>query len=526
MIAVSAAAARALDEAAIRDYGLSSPVLVESAGMACARVLRERFPDRLAAVAPDRPLIVLAGAGNNAADALCIARRLCADQPFAPEAVTVVLRSRADAERGADSAFAANLRALSRMGASILSWDADEAAARDALRRSALVLDGLAGTGLSGPLTGPALEMARAASGVFTVAVDVPSGLHDRWRSADPLVHADATLAIEPVKSCLFLPGARSSAGALIPVGGVFPAGALSGDYPRLVDFAESAAALPPVPLDAYKHRRGVLDIYAGAVGSTGAAILAAAGAVSAGAGLVSLVVDRELWPVLAPTQSGVMVRPLEEGKAGERRRPDAILAGPGWGTGGGRAELLAELAAAGTEGPALVLDADAVRLASRAGGGRGLRFGGNAVLTPHLQEFADYLGLSKDEVSTDPDTYALRAAAESGAVILLKGHVTRVAAPDGRLSYLDGMEPVLAMGGSGDVLAGLCGALCARERRRASEAGHAFDPYPAAAAAAALLLEAARRARAERGFCQAADIASCAGLAAAAAWLPAGGAR
>jgi NAD(P)H-hydrate epimerase len=526
MIAVSAAAARALDEAAVRDYGLSSPVLVESAGMACARVLRERFPDRLSAVSGERPLVVLAGAGNNAADALCIVRRLCADQPLAAASAAVVLRSRSDAERGGGTAFDANLRALTRMGARILSWDADEAAARDAIRRSALVLDALSGTGLSGPLSGSALELARAAARSFTVAVDVPSGLGDFWRPGDPLVRADATLAIEPVKSCLFLPGARSSAGALIPVGGVFPAGALSGDYPLLVDFAEASAVLPPVPPDAYKHRRGVLDIYAGAVGSTGAATLAAAGAVAAGAGLVSLVVDSELWPILAPTQSGVMVRPADGAQGRERRRPDAILAGPGWGTGSGRAELLALLAAGGAAGPALVLDADAVRLAARTEGGRGLRFGGNAVLTPHLQEFADYLGLAKDEVAADPDTYALRAAAESGAVILLKGHVIRVAAPDGRLSYLDGMEPVLAMGGSGDVLAGLCGALCARERRRASETGQPFDPYPAAVAAAALLLEAARRARSERGFCQAADIAPCAGLAAAAAWLPDGGAR
>jgi NAD(P)H-hydrate epimerase len=150
--------------------------------------------------------------------------------------------------------------------------------------------------------------------------------------------------------------------------------------------------------------------------------------------------------------------------------------------------------------------------------------FSGNTILTPHPLEFSDFIGIPKDRVLENPDPYLHLAAKEKNVVIILKGHVTRIAAPDGRLCYIDGLSPVLATGGTGDVLAGLVAGLVARAKKTAdcngetSKAG--FDPFPSAVAAAALLVEAGKAAQEDAGFCDAADFARMAGRIAGAAWL------
>jgi NAD(P)H-hydrate epimerase len=132
----------------------------------------------------------------------------------------------------------------------------------------------------------------------------------------------------------------------------------------------------------------------------------------------------------------------------------------------------------------------------------------------------AEYLGVSKDEILAMPDGYLSSASATANAVVVLKGHVTRISAPDGRLAVIDGMEPVLAMGGSGDVLAGLAAAIAARSVRVARAEGRPFDPFFSAVSASALLTEAGRIAAREIGFCDPGEIARIAGRVAASVWL------
>jgi NAD(P)H-hydrate epimerase len=241
---------------------------------------------------------------------------------------------------------------------------------------------------------------------------------------------------------------------------------------------------------------------------------LAAKGAQAAGAGLVRLVVDPAIRDTLAVSAGGVMVATIEEAASAHRFAPDCVLAGPGWGRGEDRLKKIAELASEEHAGLALVLDADAVSLA------RGLRFNGNAILTPHPGELSEYLGIAKDTLLASPDSYLCDAASSANAVIVLKGHVTRIASGDGRIAVIDGMEPVLAMGGSGDVLAGLTAAIASRVVRARRAENRPFDAFPVAAAASALLAEAGRTAGREIGFCDPADIARIAGRLAATAWL------
>ena len=196
------------------------------------------------------------------------------------------------------------------------------------------------------------------------------------------------------------------------------------------------------------------------------------------------------------------MVAPWSEAAdPDEFRRFDSLVVGPGWGTGPARAEWLRRLLVMPCRG---VLDADATTLLARAGGTG--RLAGRWVLTPHPGELARLLGATVAEALADPAAAAADVAAKFGAVVVLKGHVTYIAAPDGGdagvgaeppLSVVDGMQPWLATGGSGDVLAGVIGALLAGR----------IGPYRAACAGVLIHAAAARRLYRERGWFLAEDL-------------------
>jgi NAD(P)H-hydrate epimerase len=152
-----------------------------------------------------------------------------------------------------------------------------------------------------------------------------------------------------------------------------------------------------------------------------------------------------------------------------------------------------------------LILDADAIALA------KDFVFHGNAVLTPHPGEFAAYADISKEEILNNPIPALCRCAVEKQAHILLKSHVLYAVSPDGRIGVIDGMNPALAAGGSGDVLAGFCAAIAARQKP--------FDGYACILAAASLLIRAADGVAAS--FFDPAELARSASLVAGEAWLP-----
>jgi NAD(P)H-hydrate epimerase len=143
-------------------------------------------------------------------------------------------------------------------------------------------------------------------------------------------------------------------------------------------------------------------------------------------------------------------------------------------------------------------------------------KFHGNTVLTPHPGEFAAWTGISPEELFRDPGGILLKTARERNGVILFKGCVLLIAAPDGRLGYVDGMIPALGAGGTGDLLAGFCAALAARMKAGEGK----FDGYACACAAAALLIESARREGLESRFIDPLDLAEGAAKTAGSAWL------
>ncbi|MDR1278703.1 MAG: bifunctional ADP-dependent NAD(P)H-hydrate dehydratase/NAD(P)H-hydrate epimerase [Treponema sp.] len=534
-VLVSAEDARLLDEEAQGDWALHPFALVETAGRACADVFCAAFPrlfpgrSSKTAEASFPRIIVLAGGGNNGADALVMLRALILRGFASPDFSGIVVSHLSGNNN--QGPRTANFRSLKKMGVPVIAWDEDAGewagrASEDALALADIIIDGLAGTGLREPLKGPLAEMvlvvnklkARNKNRPLVVSIDMPSGNFDGWMPGMSILNADAVLAIEPRKLCLYKPAARPFEGTILSVGGIFPP-ALIEKYGsvRLIDWESASAGVGRVKPDAYKYDRGLVEIRAGSPGATGAAKLAARGAQAAGAGLVRLIADPSIYSILAAGAWGVMVVPDEvlknpgtEYPAG-RFCPDAALLGPGWGSGPDRARILPHYLSLEAQGMPLVLDADAITLAA------GMVFHGNVILTPHPGEFAAYTGTGKEEILADPGPLLLKYARERKAVILFKSHVLYLAAPDGRLGIIDGMVPCLAAGGSGDILAGFCVAIAARMRRQ----GSGFDAYVCAAAAASLLIRAGRSPELAGRFSDPSEIANMAASLAGSVWLP-----
>jgi hydroxyethylthiazole kinase-like uncharacterized protein yjeF len=225
-----------------------------------------------------------------------------------------------------------------------------------------------------------------------------------------------------------------------------------------------------PVPrIDGHKYARGHAVVVSGGLSFTGAARLAARAALRAGAGLVTLASPREALAVNAAATTAIMVRPVdgadELGVLLADRRLNSVVLGPGGGIGEGmRAQVLAAL-----DGErAVVLDADALTSFADAPDALFAAIAARpkrpVVLTPHQGEFARLFGKNAQTVGGESKVELARAAAKaSGAVVLLKGPDTVIAAPDGRAAINENAPPWLATAGAGDVLAGFIGGLLAQ---------------------------------------------------------------
>jgi NAD(P)H-hydrate epimerase len=263
---------------------------------------------------------------------------------------------------------------------------------------------------------------------------------------------------------------------------------------------APAGLRLPPRSPDAHKGDFGTVTVLAGAHGFSGAAYLAGTGAARGGAGRVRLCVPQSLFAIIAVKCTEVMTHGLPDGGAGtvgedsvavlERDHlpaSDVLVAGCGLGQ---APRTVTALAALLERLPCpTVVDADGLNIAA-ARHVEWRRSGQPLVLTPHPAEMGRLLGTSAREVQADREAIARRYAAEHGVVLVLKGARTVIAAPDGRLA-VDGHRVVaLASGGTGDVLAGLIGAMLAG----------GLEPFDAAVAGVTVHAEAGAAVEATRG--------------------------
>jgi len=425
---------RRMAEADARTIALGTPgiVLMERAGRAIVRAITARFPPT--------PTLVLCGPGNNGGDGWVVARRL--------EALgwPVRVTSLVDPARLKGDAAAAFAR---RAG----PWSAELPGELD---DRWLVVDALFGAGLDRPLEGTARalveRLARHRGPI--VAVDVPSGVD----GASGVVLGAAAPARLTVTFCrpkpghLLLPG-RELAGELVVADIGIPDSVVAevDEGLRRNDPSWWAALLPRRDARAHKYRFGHAVVVGGPAHATGATRLAARAALRVGAGLVSVAAHPEALPIYAAALTTVMTKPCADADALDRLLADprlnAWLIGPGAGVGEATRVAAQQLARSGRP---LVLDADALTsFASERSALLDVLHGG-CVLTPHDGEYARLFAHTGDRLAR-----ARAAAAECGAVVLLKGADTVVAAPDGRAAILADAPPALATAGTGDVLAG-----------------------------------------------------------------------
>ena len=431
-------------DAAAVALGVPGPVLMENAGRAVARAVRARFT-------PCRTLVV-AGPGNNGGDGY-VAARLLAEQGW-PVAVAALAPPR----EGSDAQGAA-----SRWRGAAVPFSPAEAA------RAELLIDAVFGAGLTRDVEPAVADVLRA--GKHVVAVDVPSGLDGatgQVRGFAPRAALTVTFfRLKP--GHLLLPG-RTLCGTTVLADIGLPARVLQGIGPATFANLPGLWTLPALAADAHKYARGHVTILGGAV-MTGAARLAAAAAARAGAGMVTIAAAGR-GDVYRAGDPGVIVTeaPLDELLADGRRL--VWVCGPGLGIEAVQKSLPALLAA----GRTVVADADV--FSAFAGNPAALR--GCAVLTPHAGEFARMFGAPS---GNDRLGAAREAARLTGAVVLLKGPDTVIAAPDGRAAINASAPPWLATAGAGDVLSGLIAGLLAQ----------GLAAWDAAAAGAWLHGEAAR---------------------------------
>jgi hydroxyethylthiazole kinase-like uncharacterized protein yjeF len=337
-----------------------------------------------------------------------------------------------------------------------------------------LIIDALFGAGLDRHVEDSAhdaIALMNSAK-VPIVAVDLPSGVNGTTGAVmGCAVNAHLTVTFFRCKPGHFLLPGRLHCGKVEISGIGIPDEVLGKINPRT--FANEPAlwreAFPQASVEGHKYDRGHAVVVSGGASSTGAARLAARGALRAGAGLVTIASPRESLVINAAENLAVMVRPVD-GPAelkdflGDKRR-NAIVLGPGGGVGPTTRD---QVFVALESDAAVVLDADA--LTSFEGksdvlaGAIGKRPGRPVVLTPHEGEFSRlFSSLDAEMHSRSKLEKSRRASVQIGAVLILKGADTVVAAPDGRAAIANNGPPTLATAGSGDVLAGIAGGLLAQ---------------------------------------------------------------
>ncbi|WP_246222634.1 NAD(P)H-hydrate dehydratase [Phytoactinopolyspora limicola] len=431
-----------------------------AAGLAavCAGVLGGPYGARVA---------LLVGGGDNGGDALWAGARLARR---GARVDAVLLRH--------DRVHTAGMAAFIQAGGRVVSEpgrpstpDADQA-----IQRADLVIDGIVGIGGSGGLRPEAARLAEMASAQagLVVAVDLPSGVEpDSGEVSGPAVRADVTVTFGTHKIALVVDPAAELAGHVefvdIGLAPYLPEPAV-----EVLEPADVSVLLPRSGRNSDKYRRGVLGLLAGSTRYRGAAVLAAGAAVQGGAGMVRLAGPSDVTSMVLARWPEIVASADVENTG----RVQAWAVGSGLGDDRGE-----EIAATLESGLPVLVDADALRHLPSP-------LTSPALLTPHAGELARMVGAQRSDVEARRFHHAREAARRWAATVLLKGSTTLIVGPDGRARANPTGTPALATAGSGDVLAGLAGALLA--------AG--LDPLDAGSVAAYIHGQAGRAAAAAVG--------------------------
>lgn len=481
MKVLTAAQMREADRLTTERFGVPSLQLMENAGAGVAAFLAAQFPDL-----ERRRIVILCGKGNNGGDGLVVARLLKrhGGDP------AVFLFAAPDTVKGDAATNLKRWRDASgelRVATSASEWEA----ARGTLAGADLVVDALLGTGLSGPveglLAGVIEDVNRIAQArprkTKVLAVDTPSGLPSDplggTASTGPVIVADYTVTFTAPKVGQLAGPQCDRVGKLV-VHGIGTPRQLLEDNPHLklhwLEPGEFRSLTFRRPAAAHKGDYGHALIVSGSRGKTGAAVLAATGALRVGAGLVTVATPDDVLPIVAAGLPEMMTAPLVSTEAGsiglgnldygrfaELLKGKTVVAmGPGL-SAHQETQQFVRAVLADCALP-VILDADGLNaFAAGRAGELSKRKATALALTPHPGEMARLLGCTTQDVQGNRLGVALQAAARWNAYVVLKGFHTIVAAPDGCAFINSTGNPGMATGGTGDVLAGMLAGLTAQ---------------------------------------------------------------
>ena len=458
---------RALDQWAIEELGMAGIELMERAGSGLAKLVGER--------APQGPIAVVCGKGNNGGDGYVAAR---------------VLREQGRSVRVLTLVDPAELQGDARTNFERLPGPPPEPFAPQGLEGAVALVDAILGTGFSGTPREPAagaIEAINAAAergggsagqATEVIACDVPSGVNGSTGEVEgAAVRATATATFHAGKPGLWIAPGKQHAGVVRTVDiGIPPDGPAEPSIGLIGQ--EVVDAIPRRGRESTKFAAGSVLVCGGSTGLTGAPSMASESAMRAGAGYVTALVPATLNQIFEARLLEVMSLPLPDDAGSlttealdaviERcQRADALVLGPGFGRQAQALELARQIA---HDAPVpLLLDADGLN--AHAGSLRTLaEREAPAVLTPHAGELARLLETDSRAVSGKRLESVRRAASMAESVVLLKGDDTLVASPDGRVAISRGGASALATAGTGDVLSGVIGAFLAK-RMEAFEA-------------------------------------------------------
>jgi hydroxyethylthiazole kinase-like uncharacterized protein yjeF len=438
--AYDAAAVRAAEQPLLAS--LPEGTLMQRASFAlarrCAALLGRTYGSRV---------VLLVGSGGNGGDALYAGAKLAERG------------ARVDALLLADRLHAPALAALHRAGGRSKPAGADSD--RLLLGQAELVIDGMVGIGATGELRESMAGLARMldAADATVVAVDVPSGVDASTGEVPGVaVRADVTVTFGAMKVGLLVSPGAEYAGLVecIDIGLTMPAASI-----QSLDADDVRDLLPAPSPESDKYRRGVLGVVAGSDAYPGAADLVVGGALATGVGMVRFVSTAGPSSAVRSAHPEAVVTEIAPGDADAMLaagRVQAWVVGPGLGTDDDAGRLVRAVLA--TDLPVL-LDADAITIVAAAPDLVRARTA-PTLLTPHAGEFARLTDGARTDIEAGRLSAVCDGATALGATVLLKGSSTLVAAPDGEVRVNTASTPYLATAGSGDVLAGVCGALLA----------------------------------------------------------------
>jgi len=441
-----------IDSRSTSEFGIPGAILMENAGIRCWEYIEDYIN-----LNKIENITIVAGSGNNGGDTLVIARQAWISDY---KKLKIILKKETGSEL-----FQLHKKICDNLGIPVLVYGKEKESIEAALANSGIIIDGITGTGLQGSLRSTEAELVKLvnSSSAVKIAIDIPSGLGENFKKNYPVLQVDITLTIGLPKTILYYPSLRDYSGKIVVVKIGFPPSLLENPGDAGDIFYQDKALLPYISPLAYKGTRGHTAIFAGSNGTVGAAVLSASAAGRARSGLVTLLIDSDIYQIAASHLTSIMVKQIDT----NRENPilegySSILAGPGWGP-EDRSGFLEKLFDSNLPG---VLDADGlnllIKMESKFTNNPGyLR--GRWVFTPHPGEYARITGIDKEIFLSSPISYLRKTSAKYGVVIILKSHVTFIVNPNGDYTVVDGMNPSLGTGGSGDILSGIIAGLLAQ---------------------------------------------------------------